>query len=114
MKIILFIKIFVMSIFNFFLNYALSADNEVGTYALFKIKEDKNEVLYKINTKTGQVWCYTESLILKAEDMKDLSDKEKEGLNKIINQADKQKQHVYTLPYWVPTSEKPENRYIIR
>jgi hypothetical protein len=90
-----------------FINLSSAADNEVGTYALFKIKDGKDEdALYKINTKTGKVWRYSERAIHKAEDV-GLTGKEAEGLNNLINQAKKQKKNVYVAPYWWPTFEEP-------
>jgi hypothetical protein len=94
-------------------NYTMATDNDIGTYALFKIREGNNEVLYKINTKTGKVWCYSDNVILKSEDF-GLTGKEAERLNKLISQATKEKKHVYTLPYWWPTSEEPGARYIMK
>lgn len=96
-----------------FSSYDVSAQNEVGTYSLFKLKENNKEVLYKINTKTGQVWCYDEFQILKAEDLGFIG-KEADSLNKLISDANKKKMGVYTLPFWSPTSDKPEKLYKVK
>jgi hypothetical protein len=111
MKKKLFVLVLVIGALIFFNIYAISAEDEIGTYALFKVKEHDKEILYKINTKNGKVWCYDEFRILKAEDL-GLTGKEAEGLNKLISQENKKKMGVYTLPCWMPTSEKPSGSYV--
>lgn len=102
----------------FFLNSsAKSADNvtsnEVGTYSLFKTNEEGKDVLYKINTKTGQVWCYNEYVIMSSEDL-GLTGKEKEGLDKLIADAKAKGKNVYTLPFWSLTSDEKSKYYTIK
>lgn len=93
------------------------ADNlkaeEVGTYLLFKLNEGGKEVLYKINSKTGQVWCYSEYVVVSSDDL-GVTGKEKEGLDKMIVAAQKQGKNVYTMPYWVLTSDEKPKYYTVK
>lgn len=86
---------------------------EVGIYSLFKINDEGKEVLYKINTKTGQVWCYSEYAVMNSDDL-GVTGKEKEGLDKLIGDAKKQGKNVYTMPFWTLTSEERPNYYTIK
>ena len=80
-------------------------DNEAGTFQLFKIKEGENEVLYKINTKTGTVWNYSERLIVSSSNV-GFSEKQKKWIDKLLEAAKQKGTNLYTPPYWVLTSEE--------
>jgi hypothetical protein len=82
---------------------------EVGTYQLFKAANAGQDELYRINTKTGQVWLYAEYAILSSDDV----DPKVPGLDKVIEQAAKEKESVYTLPYWDLTPETRPSRFRI-
>ena len=60
--------------------------DEVGTFSLFKITEEGKDVLYKVNTKTGQVWCYSEYVTMSGDDS-GLTGKEKEDFDKFLTDA---------------------------
>lgn len=113
---LLFLVILIMIATVFLYNTANSENDkkvdEVGTYALFKINDGSKEVLYRINTKTGQVWCYSEYAILSSKDI-GVTGKEKESLDNLIEQTNKQGKNVYTLPYWMLTSEEKLKYYTV-
>lgn len=90
-----------------------SKSEEVSTYSLFKINEGGKEVLYKINTKTGQVWCYSEYAVMNSDDL-GVTGKEKESLDKLIGDAKKQGKNVYTMPFWTLTSEEKPKYYTVK
>ena len=87
-------------------------EDVVGTFSLFKMTEEGKEVLYRINTKTGQVWCYSEYLVLNSDSL-GVTGKEKEGVDKLLAEASRQGKHVYTMPFWAPVSEKRASTYTI-
>ena len=86
---------------------------EVGAYSLFKISEEGKDVLYKINTKTGQVWEYSEYAVMSSDDLS-LTGTEKENVDKMITQARMQGKNVYTTPFWTLTSEENGKYYTVK
>src|SRR4030095_2033646 len=85
-------------------NLAQGQSLTVGTYQLFTVTVNGKGELYRINTKTGQVWLHTEYVIPTSESI-GARGAEKESLDKLIDVAAKQGKNVYTLPYWAPTEE---------
>jgi len=83
-----------------------------GRYQLFKINEGGREIAYKIDTATGHVWDYSARFIEKSEDI-GLTGKEKEDLDKLIEQAKKQGKDVWTRRYWALTYEEIPKGYSI-
>jgi len=90
-----------------------AARPEAGTYQLLTMKKNTGgEELYKINTKTGQVWLYSEYAIVTSDDI-GAKGTVKDGLDKLIAEANSQKKNVYTLPFWDLTAETRPNRFTI-
>ena len=80
---------------------------------MFKItKSGGGDELYRINTRTGQVWLHTERVLISTESISG-SAAQKAGLEKLIEGAGKQGKNVYTLPYWAPTNETAPETYTV-
>jgi len=93
------------------LSDGLKARADVGTYALYTISDaaDGGERLYRINTVTGRVWGYDESVVLTSEAL-GVTGKEKESLDALISQAAVQGNHVYTMPFWWQLDEENDRQ----
>lgn len=89
------------------------AENREGTYALVENRENNATTLYRINTKTGEVWCYAERAILRSGDV-GLVGEARESLDLLIENARKEGKNVYTLPYWEITSERITGYYTVK
>src|SRR3989338_2546101 len=87
--------------------HVVNADpqTDVGTYLLTVVKENGQDVLYRINTKTGQVWNYLERFILSSDRIAK-NDQERSRVDKVIQSAKSMGKNVFTQPYWELTSEE--------
>jgi hypothetical protein len=85
---------------------------ETGTYQLMKVAKAGGDELYRINTKTGQVWLYSEFVVLDSESV-GATGLAKDGLDKLIAEARRQGKNVYTAPFWDATAEMPSTLYTI-
>ncbi|MDP2922599.1 MAG: hypothetical protein Q8O30_02605 [Candidatus Omnitrophota bacterium] len=92
--------------------FSQNNNNEVDTFQLTTVRNAEKEDLYRINTKTGEVWVYGEFVVLD-ENQLTIDEKAKGGLKKLIEQAKKQGKQVYTLPCWRLTDEKPSEIYTV-
>jgi hypothetical protein len=88
------------------------APGEVGTFQLLNVIKNGENVLYRINTKTGQVWSYSEYAIVDSASV-GATGAAKEGLDKLIGQAARDKKNVYTLPFWDVTAETAPTMYTV-
>lgn len=89
-----------------------STRNEVGTCQLFKMTNNGKDGLYRINTKTGQVWLYSEYAILTTDDLA-VKENAKAGIDKLLEDARKQGKNLYTMPFWNLTSETRSDTFTI-
>ncbi len=94
----------------------VSAENkiagEAGTFQLITVNNGAKQELYRINTKTGEVWEYNEFVVLDENSLA-ITPKAKEGMRQLLEQAKKQGKNVYTIPHWQLTNEQPSEHFTI-
>ena len=87
-------------------------DNEAGTYQLITVNNGQQDLLYKINTKTGQVWVYGPMPVKDFADV-DVSPDAQERLKKLIAEAKEKGKTVFTTPMWILTPDKPSDIFTL-
>jgi hypothetical protein len=85
---------------------------DTGTYQLLALSKNGKDELYRINTKTGQVWLYSEYVVLDSNSL-GLSGSAKASLDKLIAEASAQGKNVYTVPFWDQTAETRPALYTV-
>lgn len=87
----------------------LRSHSDAGTYALYEASNgtDGAKRLYRINTITGKVWGYDESVILSSDAIGATGIK-KESIDAMLSQARAQGKNVYTMPYWYLLNEESD------
>lgn len=85
---------------------------DTGTYQLLALTKNGKDELYRINTKTGQVWLYSEYVVLDSNSL-GLSGSAKASLDKLIAEASAQGKNVYTVPFWDQTAETRPALYTV-
>jgi len=90
-----------------------SAGSPTGTFQLFAVSESGKETLYRINTRTGQVWTYSEYVLLPGDEVGPNA-RGKAELQKFIEDTGRQGKSVYSAPYWKATPEHPTGYFTVR
>jgi hypothetical protein len=85
---------------------------EAGTYQLQVLTNEGTSELYRINTKTGQVWRHAEHEIVDAESLPGGAGVP--GANRLFAEASRQGKKLYSAAYWKATSETTPDLFFMR